>query len=276
MTEANFDTRFLGSGKDAVSLIDLFSPARKPGSPVRYAGENERLWAKDAIHRANNLAQLATSLSRIDLTRIGLSPADHLGPEARQLAAAYATLGESELRTTRLDCAPLLEEIATALVSLFAGSSSVRLRFAADSIALDEVRRRALILIASELVINALKYAFPHGRAGQIFISLTTVDEAGELVVLDDGIGLSGMEQAGAGSGLIMAMSGLLGGRVERISAPGRGARFSIMFPLQSYGEGAWADGRHGSPEGPASSISHAAVGHQALQNVPFELSGEQ
>lgn len=49
-----------------------------------------------------------------------------------------------------------------------------------------------LALLLSEIVTNALKYAFPEGRRGTIYIALSKADEQGrsKLVVRDDGVGM--------------------------------------------------------------------------------------
>ena len=45
-------------------------------------------------------------------------------------------------------------------------------------------------LIVTEVVGNALKYAFPDGRHGRISIQLAEAEGTAELVIADDGIGL--------------------------------------------------------------------------------------
>ena len=46
-------------------------------------------------------------------------------------------------------------------------------------------------LIISELVSNSLKYAFPSGMSGEIFVSLKCVKNIYELIIRDNGIGMS-------------------------------------------------------------------------------------
>jgi two-component sensor histidine kinase len=46
-------------------------------------------------------------------------------------------------------------------------------------------------LIISELVSNSLKYAFPPGMNGEIFVSLKFVDNKYELIIRDNGVGMS-------------------------------------------------------------------------------------
>ena len=60
-------------------------------------------------------------------------------------------------------------------------------------------------LIASELVTNAAKYAFPGDRPGKVIVRLQAEGEEAVLSVSDDGVGLTGnAETAGTGLGLKM------------------------------------------------------------------------
>ena len=215
------------------SLLRIFSPRRHAVRTADPRCDADRsLWTLDAIHRANNLAQLASSLSRIDPARLGLRIERLIVADAEALAASYAELGVTAGQAEILPCATLLKAIATALVALFGDGVTVSFQPCADDIVLAPERRRALILIASELIINALKYAFSDGRLGSIYISLVADQDKGELVVEDDGIGVTGIEPAGSGSGLVDAMTGLLDGYFERIRRPRGGTRCSIIFPL--------------------------------------------
>ncbi|WP_267549175.1 sensor histidine kinase [Rhizobium rhizogenes] len=75
----------------------------------------------------------------------------------------------------------------------------------------------SLGVIATELVTNAIKYAFP-GRSGHIWITLKAEAERATLSIRDDGIGfdLSGRAQGtGLGRKLINAMATRLEGQVD-------------------------------------------------------------
>ena len=54
-------------------------------------------------------------------------------------------------------------------------------------------------LIVNELVSNALKYAFPEKRSGQITVRLEEIGETLLLTVHDDGIGISTDQQKSLG-----------------------------------------------------------------------------
>jgi two-component sensor histidine kinase len=88
-------------------------------------------------------------------------------------------------------------------------------------------------LIVNELVSNALKYAFPHGRKGRIRVSLAVVDGKNlRLSVEDDGVGLPpGLDYRrteSLGLQLAVTLTRQLGGTMAVDSTSG--ACFHITF----------------------------------------------
>lgn len=71
-----------------------------------------------------------------------------------------------------------------------------------------------LALLANEVVINALKYAFPDGRSGMISVSLKSLsDKRACLVIADDGVGFDkNSAVTGMGTRLIRGVVGQLRG----------------------------------------------------------------
>jgi PAS domain S-box-containing protein len=89
-------------------------------------------------------------------------------------------------------------------------------------------------LIINEAITNSLKYAFPGGRKGTIFVNIVAPDGRLEMLLGDDGIGLPpDMNPATTptlGMQLIYTLTEhQLGGTVEMES--GSGARYRITFP---------------------------------------------
>lgn len=89
----------------------------------------------------------------------------------------------------------------------------------------------SLGLIVTELVINALKHAFPdRRRAGHIAVDYRAQGEGFVLSVTDNGVGFAGGDgpaKPGLGTGIVDALAKQLGGTVETIdTAPG--TRISI------------------------------------------------
>ena len=89
-------------------------------------------------------------------------------------------------------------------------------------------------LMINELVTNALKYAFPDNRAGRIEVTLVRQGNALQLMVHDNGVGMSGeVHGSGLGLRLLNGFARSLNGKIDMSSAGG-GTRVSVTFPLEA------------------------------------------
>jgi chemotaxis protein methyltransferase CheR len=90
----------------------------------------------------------------------------------------------------------------------------------------------SLGLVTTELVINALKHAFPSGHAGEIVVRYDCDGAGWRLLVSDNGVGWGDERHERTGSGLgtsiVEALSHQLGARVEVSTGP-RGTTVSII-----------------------------------------------
>lgn len=95
-------------------------------------------------------------------------------------------------------------------------------------------------LIINELVSNAVKYAFPDNRGGEIFISLKKKDSRKFVLSLrDTGVGASQKEDIGKsdtlGIQLVNLLSKQMNGQIEIINEKDRGLEFRISFEEAVY-----------------------------------------
>ncbi|MEG3085663.1 hypothetical protein U1707_18645 [Sphingomonas sp. PB2P12] len=215
-------------------LLELFS--QTPGSKDAVQNsrrETSRLWHADAIHRAKNLSQMAISLAAVadHPSRRWLRP--ETSAQVRSLARAYDVLSEADDGSHQVPCTALLTEIATRLTDIFGKTRGVSVRLDVPSILVAPSVRRVLILLCSELIINALKYAYPSNIGGVIGVRLQTDESNIHLTVEDEGVGLSGSSSTGEGSGLIEQLCAVAGAAFTRASgANGRGLRVDIRVPV--------------------------------------------
>jgi two-component sensor histidine kinase len=90
-------------------------------------------------------------------------------------------------------------------------------------------------VIVNELITNALKYAFPHGKAGIIEIDLRVADETVILSVKDNGVGYEAEATQPKGTGLgtliIGAMAKTLRGTIAQPVVE-TGSQTVLTFPL--------------------------------------------
>jgi two-component sensor histidine kinase len=114
-------------------------------------------------------------------------------------------------------------------------ASSAELVVRADPVSTTTDRAVSIGTMATELVLNALKYAYPEGRPGQIRIFCRRLEgDALELTVEDDGVGLEpGAPAKGGGLGerIIGMMAQKLRATIERDAAH-KGVRTRITVPL--------------------------------------------
>jgi two-component sensor histidine kinase len=195
------------------------------------------VWMAEAAHRAANLEQIATNLPRlIDRGRVGSNDPSRTIRQANRLAKTYRSLDSSDGRGS-FSCAPELKNIAYGLTAIFGHSvGSVNLWLDIQPLMLEQEERRALLLAASELVMNALRHAFVGRHSGTIRISLhwDEAREEGVLEVADDGKGPDDVVAGtGLGHGIIRGLADVLDGSIAwRRSMLLLGTEAVLRFPL--------------------------------------------
>ena len=84
-----------------------------------------------------------------------------------------------------------LRELANNITaSLLGNSSDIVIDVTAETLSIDPERAVPFGLLVNELATNAIKHAFPNG-AGHVSLIVALVDDMIELIVADDGIGMS-------------------------------------------------------------------------------------
>ena len=173
-------------------------------------------------HRVGNSLQLVASLLNMQASATDDPKVRTALGEATGRVMAIAQLHRrlhttDDVRAIALDqyLASLMEDLARTFEN---GAAADRLSFSAEPIDVRADQAVSLGVIVTELVINALKYAYPDGpgpvRASCRIIPGGTI----ELSVEDDGVGLGagGGKGAGLGRRIIGALAAKLGASVEQ------------------------------------------------------------
>lgn len=124
----------------------------------------------------------------------------------------------------------LVEEISTALMSE-GPTHRIQLDVAPVRMATD--RAVSLGVIVTELVTNALKYAYPRGEAGEVRVALRQAEEKVSLTVEDDGIGFAPSETpkgTGLGTRIVRAMTASLQASQHYDTTTERGTRVVVTL----------------------------------------------
>jgi two-component sensor histidine kinase len=101
---------------------------------------------------------------------------------------------------------------------------------ASDRIALPARRLLTLSLIVNEIIMNAIKYAFPEGASGRLTIRVVEEGNQVALTIADDGVGMiEDRSGGGLGTAIVKSLAQQLGGVAEWRRATG--TTFILRFP---------------------------------------------
>ena len=184
-------------------------------------------------HRVANSLQIIASVllqnaKRVDSdeSRLHLRDAHHrvMSVAAIQHQLARATIGAVELRPYFTD---LCRSIAASMIR---DHDVLTLDVTADASIAESDVSVSLGLIVTELVINALKHAFPDQRPGKIMVDYHSSELGWTLSVSDDGVGMPHASEthAGLGGTIVQALAKKLDAAVE-IFDTNPGTRVSIV-----------------------------------------------
>ncbi|MDN3563197.1 sensor histidine kinase [Paeniroseomonas aquatica] len=190
---------------------------------------------REVNHRVANSLQLIASLTRLQEGAVRDPAAREALAAMRNRIAAVAQVHRrlytsDDVRSVALQdyLGGLLEEIGRSV-----GGRAIEL--AAEPMEVPPDRAVSLGVIVSELVTNALKYAYPDRQDGPIRVRLRREDGAGVLAVQDEGVGTGAGTGAPGGTGLgrriVEVLAGSVGGVVTQAAGPG-GTEVSIRFAL--------------------------------------------
>jgi two-component sensor histidine kinase len=174
----------------------------------------------EAVHRARNdlhavaaMLQLQAATSTDPAVRGALLEAE---ARVRALSSLNVRLDVwAKGVGATIDSGAFLEGLAADLRSMHFGRRPVRLEARAEPHRIAVAHARPLGLILNELVVNALKYAFPEGRRGTVTIDFRCPDGECVLTVRDDGVGIdptAAPRGTGLGRRMVRALATQIGG----------------------------------------------------------------
>ena len=185
-------------------------------------------------HRVANSLQIIASVilqnarqTSSDETRVHLTDAHSrvMSVASLQQQLAASRLGEVEL-------APYFNQLCKSIgASMIHDPARLSLRVEADDSTTNADVSVSLGLIVTELVINALKHAFPGGRSGEIVVGYSSHGPNWTLSVRDDGVGMpkdAASATPGLGTSIVEALARQLHARIQ-VDSAGRGAMISVV-----------------------------------------------
>jgi PAS domain S-box-containing protein len=220
------------------AIVDISDRKHKEES-IQTALKEKDILLGEIHHRVKNNLQIVYSL--LDLQSTSITDPVSLGlmresqNRVRSMALIHQTLYESK-DFARVDFGRFLDTLVPTLISSY-GVTVARINLAIDAMDVQLPINAAIPcgLVVNELISNALKHAFPDGRAGEIRIQLAHESvEHVLLTVSDNGVGIRGdldLEQTSTlGLQLVTLLVDQLAGELAIQRA--HPTRFAVRFPL--------------------------------------------
>jgi len=171
-------------------------------------------------HRAKNSLAIAASLLGIQGRRQPDPAVRALFEEAQDrlnaMARVHDLLSKSE-RVQHVDVSVYVADLCEALRSITGDDDRVSLKAEIDEgILVDADTAVPLGIVLTELITNAVKYAFPAPRSGTIRVRAHRSQPGRvELAVRDDGVGLSSLREGSLGYGLVRSLVQQIRGEID-------------------------------------------------------------
>ncbi|MDY0870939.1 sensor histidine kinase [Dongia rigui] len=227
----------------AVLQAQLRRAKEQAEAEMRAANERlERLTAKQSIllhemnHRIGNSLQLITSMIRLQASSTQDAHAKDVLRQAAERVIAVAQVHQRLYTSDDIQHVQMRPYLTRLLEDqqLAAQDRGCNLAIDIDDVKLPTDRAISVGVIVTELVINALKYAYPD-EGGPIVVKLAPIgDNKLVLSVEDEGVGQTGPAQSakgtGVGSRIVDAMSRSLGADLQQSGDHG-GFRSTLTFP---------------------------------------------
>jgi PAS domain S-box-containing protein len=200
---------------------------------------------KEIHHRVKNNLQVVSSLLNLQATHLKDEHVKSIFKESQNRIRSMALVHEYLYQSTdlsRIKFAAYVSRFLSEIVRSYSATlGRVQLRTDVGDVMLDIGEAIPCGLIINELVSNALKYAFPDRRKGEIAVRMRVIgDGEWELVVGDDGVGLPEGFKIGEtqtlGMQLVDSFVRQLRGTLQVNRS--KGTEFTIRF--SSAGESSW------------------------------------
>jgi two-component sensor histidine kinase len=237
--DASFIELLLTAIEQAIELIRLNRAKARAEQDMREAKDRAEVLLGEVNHRVANSLAMVSALVGLQANAIDNDEARNALSETQARIQAIAGV-HRHLYTTddvrSVNLRDYLQSLAAELeTTMQAKETATRILLDVQDISIPTEKAASVGVIVTELVTNALKYAYADGQAGEIRIALSRAEgETIGLVVEDDGIGWDGTGAAkgtGLGSRIVKAMAASLGATVSYANKV-PGTQVGVEFPV--------------------------------------------
>jgi len=168
---------------------------KKAEERIKESLKEKEVLLQEIHHRVKNNMQIISSLLNLQSEKIKNKEMRRAFKASQSRIRSMALIHEMLYKSKdfkSVDFAPYIQNLAFQLVNVYKVKSDVvRLTLDIKDVFLDINRAITCGLIINELISNALKYAFPEGRKGEICVKVYQ-DKEGmyNLIISDNGVGI--------------------------------------------------------------------------------------
>jgi two-component sensor histidine kinase len=209
-----------GEARILVTIVDITGVQENKRVKERLVQDNSVLLQELQYRVANSLQIIASVLMESGRKVQSDEAREHLN-DAHNMEMSLATV-QNQLSLSHLgDVAllPYFTQLCESIgASMIADHKRVTLDVTADESVVSAEVSVSLGLIVTELVINALKHAFPNNRSGKIVVDYQGRGPNWKLTVGDDGVGMptgGAKAKPGLGTGIVEALAKQLEARIQ-------------------------------------------------------------
>jgi PAS domain S-box-containing protein len=183
-----------GTINGAIEVIRDITESKKAEKEVIESLHEKELLIKEIHHRVKNNMQIVSSLLNLQTNYVDEEETVDVLKESQNRVRSMAMIHEELYQSgdlTHINFVNYVKNLVQKLLYAYnIDEAIINPILEVEDINLNMETAIPCGLIISELVSNSLKYAFPNGMTGEIYISLKLKEEILELIIRDNGIGL--------------------------------------------------------------------------------------
>jgi two-component sensor histidine kinase len=223
----------------AANILGMAIERERYERHLKAAVDRHEVLLKEINHRVKNSLTIVATMLRLQAIKINDSTLTEQLEEASQRVHAVARAHERLYHSNDIDALDLGVYVDLVCKDLRNNLNGCDIEIdAEEGMILSTDRAISAALIASELIMNAAKYAYEGRSGGQIWVRVARAgDEKAELSVRDEGAGLpAGFDpqtSKSLGMSIIAAFTQQLDGELV-INAKNPGTEFLVILPLET------------------------------------------
>ena len=215
------------------NLIGVAIERKSAQSLLEEAMLHQELLTREASHRVKNSLALVTALISLQSGRAASQDVKDALQDIQVRISAIGSAHDQLWRNDQLGMVLLGDLLSSICERLQLQHDSIKLKMECPHLNLEADRAIPIGLLVTELITNAVKYAYPSG-SGNVDVSIRADHEAINICVADYGIGVSegwsfdsGPSQS-LGRQMIISLTQQLGGKIEIVSDNGLTVNITI------------------------------------------------